>query len=109
MLMKIRTSELSLYMSRPDELILSWISLTTMGFAQKFNKFFGYNREEEQRRLAELRALTTEEKADRFADLIDADDFVPSKTALFFGQFWDTFRKPPRQRKYVQKLDLNIL
>ncbi|KAK9362929.1 major facilitator superfamily domain-containing protein [Lipomyces starkeyi] len=80
-----------------------------MGFAQKFNKFFGYNREEEQRRLAELRALTAQEKADRFADLIDADDFVPSKTALFFGQFWDTFRKPPRQRKYVQKLDLNIL
>ncbi|KAK9482750.1 major facilitator superfamily domain-containing protein [Lipomyces starkeyi] len=80
-----------------------------MGSAQKFNKYFGYNREEEQRRLAELRALTAEEKADRFADLIDADDFVPSKTALFFGQFWDTFRKPPRQRKYVQKLDLNIL
>ncbi|KAJ8101579.1 major facilitator superfamily domain-containing protein [Lipomyces tetrasporus] len=80
-----------------------------MGFMQTFNKLFGYNREDEQRRLAELRALTAEEKAERFADLIDKDDFEPSKMALFFGQFWDTFKKPPRQRKYVQKLDLNIL
>ncbi|KAK9458945.1 major facilitator superfamily domain-containing protein [Lipomyces oligophaga] len=70
-----------------------------------------YDREAENARLQALISLTLEEKRERFADLIDENvkDFVPSKMAKFCGNFWDTFHKPPKERKYVQKLDLNIL
>ncbi|KAK9246666.1 major facilitator superfamily domain-containing protein [Lipomyces tetrasporus] len=81
-----------------------------MTWSKKLNKWVGYNREYEAQRLTELTAIPPEERLVRFADFIDTEaNFQPSKIDLFFGQFWDTFKKPPKERNYVQKLDLCIL
>ncbi|KAK9323103.1 major facilitator superfamily domain-containing protein [Lipomyces orientalis] len=39
----------------------------------------------------------------------DDPNFKPGPVASFFGQVWDSFRKPPNERKYIQKLDAFIL
>ncbi|KAK9453368.1 major facilitator superfamily domain-containing protein [Dipodascopsis uninucleata] len=56
------------------------------------------------------RSWTREEVKERFHDFIDEDEhFEPSFLARTLGQAWDTFRLPPKERKYMQKLDANIL
>ncbi|KAK9385182.1 major facilitator superfamily domain-containing protein [Lipomyces mesembrius] len=57
-----------------------------MTLSEKLNKWAGYNREHEALRLAEITSIPPEDRL-----------------------FWDTFKKPPKERKYVQKLDLFIL
>ncbi|KAK9482818.1 major facilitator superfamily domain-containing protein [Lipomyces starkeyi] len=81
-----------------------------MTLTEKLNKWVGYNREHEALRFSELASISREDRLVRFAEFIDTDvDFKPNKIGKFFGQFWDTFKKPPKERKYVQKLDLCIL
>lgn len=47
----------------------------------------------------------------RFADLIDDEEheYQPNALQRTLGQAWDTFRLPPKQRRFMQKLDANIL
>ncbi|KAK9458946.1 major facilitator superfamily domain-containing protein [Lipomyces oligophaga] len=46
----------------------------------------------------------------KFADYFDMEEhYVPNKFQKFLGQFWDTFTLPPKKRRYMQKLDANIL
>ncbi|KAK9458947.1 major facilitator superfamily domain-containing protein [Lipomyces oligophaga] len=47
----------------------------------------------------------------RFASFIDEAnaDYTPNMFQKFLGQFWDTFTLPPKKRRYMQKLDANIL
>ncbi|KAK9458944.1 major facilitator superfamily domain-containing protein [Lipomyces oligophaga] len=52
---------------------------------------------------------TNEEFKARFHMFIDEGEYVPNKLQKTLGQAWDTFRLPPKQRKYMQKLDANIL
>ncbi|KAK9447947.1 major facilitator superfamily domain-containing protein [Limtongia smithiae] len=49
--------------------------------------------------------------AAKFADFIDDpnEPFRPNWVQKTFGQVWDTFRLPSKQRAYMQKLDANIL
>ncbi|KAJ8101580.1 major facilitator superfamily domain-containing protein [Lipomyces tetrasporus] len=46
---------------------------------------------------------------DKFSMFIDEGDYQPNWLQRTLGQAWDTFRLPPKQRRYMQKLDANIL
>ncbi|KAK9356420.1 major facilitator superfamily domain-containing protein [Lipomyces doorenjongii] len=39
----------------------------------------------------------------------DDPDYKPNKFMATLGKVWDSFEKPPNQRRYIQKLDLFIL
>ncbi|KAK9322060.1 major facilitator superfamily domain-containing protein [Lipomyces orientalis] len=41
--------------------------------------------------------------------LLDDIDYSPSKYQIFMGRFWDTFKKPPKERAFVQRLDFYLL
>ncbi|ODQ75209.1 hypothetical protein LIPSTDRAFT_103255 [Lipomyces starkeyi NRRL Y-11557] len=45
---------------------------------------------------------------DIFEDNPDPD-YKPTKFMATLGKVWDSFEKPPNQRRYIQKLDLFIL
>ncbi|KAK7202907.1 major facilitator superfamily domain-containing protein [Myxozyma melibiosi] len=45
----------------------------------------------------------------KFHMFIDDPGYKPNKLQNTLGQAWDTFRLPPKQRNYMQKLDANIL
>ncbi|KAK7202909.1 putative pantothenate transporter [Myxozyma melibiosi] len=80
-------------------------------YAKTFKKIVSYDRADEAVRYDILCSLTREEKKERFESLVDDGEHVytPSRFMRFCGQFWDTFLKQPKERTYVQKLDLNIL
>ncbi|KAK9464115.1 major facilitator superfamily domain-containing protein [Lipomyces oligophaga] len=39
----------------------------------------------------------------------DLPGFVPSKAMAFLGNLWDSFAKPPNERRFIRKLDGHIL
>ncbi|KAK9377983.1 major facilitator superfamily domain-containing protein [Kockiozyma suomiensis] len=85
-----------------------------MNVLRKVYKAVSYDRDDEAIRFQILREMSQEERQIRFGSLIDSVDddevaYKPSRFMIFAGRFWDTFRKPPKERTYVQKLDLNIL
>ncbi|KAK9475574.1 major facilitator superfamily domain-containing protein [Dipodascopsis tothii] len=49
-------------------------------------------------------------KADPTLDpYYDPPGWVPSRARVFFSVFWESIRKPPGERRYVQKLDRGLL
>ncbi|KAK9465547.1 major facilitator superfamily domain-containing protein [Lipomyces arxii] len=46
---------------------------------------------------------------EKFSMFMDEGEYKPNLLQNTLGQVWDTFRLPPKQRKYMQKLDANIL
>ncbi|KAK9480465.1 major facilitator superfamily domain-containing protein [Lipomyces japonicus] len=53
---------------------------------------------------------TRDEVQEKFEIFIDGDiNYKPNFIQRTFGQVWDTFRLPPKERRYMQKLDANIL
>ncbi|KAK9378178.1 major facilitator superfamily domain-containing protein [Kockiozyma suomiensis] len=84
-----------------------------MNVLKKVYKAVSYDRDDEAIRFQILREMSPDERRIRFASLVDSEEdeaaYEPSRFMKFAGRFWDTFRKSPKERTYVQKLDLNIL
>ncbi|KAK7202911.1 putative pantothenate transporter [Myxozyma melibiosi] len=88
-----------------------------MGFKDRFNRFMYWVQPNvtvtgpDDFRGRDPATWDMEEIKVRFADLIDDDEhtYQPNMVQRTLGQAWDTFRLPPKQRRYMQKLDANIL